>query len=284
VRILAVVLVLAVATRAHAGGAEELARARELKRSLDFEGALAATERAIAAGDGDRDALLAAYRLAGELAAGLGREPEAITWFQRLLALDDRAVLPDGTSPKIVAPFDRARINLAGRKLAAHAEGATVVVDEDPLGMVAEVVGRALVDRHGNVLWVAPALAAAPADPPRLARPPVYARWELWTLLTLGFAGSAAWGGKELDDAQDEWDRLRAEDGQHDFSELERVERRGRAWATTTNLMLGAAAVSGTIAVVCMWRQWRRAPVDDTVTVTGAVSHGGAMLGIAGRF
>lgn len=285
-RLLAVLAVLALAARAHADGAHELAVARRLKQTLDFAGALAEVERVIAAGNSAPDALVEAYRLAGELAAGLGRDGAAITYFQRLLALDPAATLPIGTSPKVVAPFETARANLAGRKLAAHVEGDTIVIDDDPLGMVASILPRLLLDRHGNTLWLAPATAVAPpvvVDAPRLARPPLYARWELWTLLTLGAGVSAALGAKELDDAQDEWNQLKAE-GDHDFSELQEVERRGRSWATTTNIMLGATAVTGTVAVICLWRELSRPRGDDTVTVTGAVTHDGAVLGLAGRF
>jgi hypothetical protein len=289
VRVLVVLAVLALAARgAHAGGAHELAEARRLKQSLDFAGALAEVERVIAAGNSAPDALLEAYRLAGELAAGLGRDGNAITYFQRLLALDPGATMPSGTSPKILAPFETARSNLDGRSLVARVEGDTIVVVDDPLGMVATVLPRLLLDRHGNTLFIATA-DARPVETPvttrrEIARPPAYARWEIWTLVTVGFAASAAFGAEELDDAQDEWNALRAEPGEHDFSELEQVEQRGRSWATTTNIMLGATAVTGTIAAICLWRELRRPDVDDTVTVTGAVTHGGAAIGIAGRF
>ena len=267
-RVLVVLVILALAPSARA---DELARARELKQTLDFAGALAATERAIAAGDGDRARLVEAYRLAGELAAGLEREADAVTYFRRLLALDPDAALPAGTSPKIVLPFERAREDLAGRRLEAHAGGDGIVVADDPRGMVAEVRAQSLHDRHGNTLWVAPPRAVVD----RPARPPLYARWTVWTSAAVGLAAAAAFTARELDDAQDEWDRLRGEDGAHDFSELRRVERRGRAFATTTNVLLAATAVSGTIAALCIWRDLR---------ATATVSHDGAGVGIAGRF
>ena len=287
-RVLVVLAILALAATAHADGAHELAEARRLKQTLDFAGALAEVERVIAAGNSAPAALAEAYRLGGELAAGLGRDGDAITYFQRLLALDPGATLPAGTSPKVVAPFETARANLEGRSLDARLDGDALVVIDDPLGMVATVLPRLLLDKHGNTLFIAPAPPTAEERPvitPRdLARPPAYARWELWTLVTVGFAASAGFGAKELDDAQDEWNALRAEPGEHDFSTLQQVERRGRAWATSTNIMLGATAVTGTIAAICLWRELRRPHVDDTVTVTGAVTHGGAAIGIAGRF
>jgi hypothetical protein len=284
VRVLVVLVLLATAGDARAD-APELARARRLKQTLEFAAALDEVDRVIALGTSSPDGLTDAYRLAGELAAGLGRDGDAVTYFQRLLALDPGAAMPAGTSPKIVAPFEQARANLGGRALAAHVEGDAIVVDDDPLGMVASIQPRALLDRHGNTLWIAPAAETpvpAPPPPRKLARPPFYARWELWTLATVGFAAGAAFGAKELSDTQEEWDRLRAEDGAHDFSELQRVEDRGRTWATTTNLMLGATAVTGAITAVCIWRELRRPSVEDTVTVT--VTHGGAAIGIAGSF
>jgi hypothetical protein len=94
------------------------------------------------------------YRLMGELAAGLGDAGQTATFFERLLALEPAATWPPGTSPKILGPVALARQRLAGRRLRVHVErgepfGARLIVDEDPLGMVAG--GRARCVASGSI-------------------------------------------------------------------------------------------------------------------------------------
>jgi tetratricopeptide (TPR) repeat protein len=278
-RLVLIAALVAVAGVAEAGGADELAEARRRRQALDFEGALAALERAIAAGDNDAGRLADAYQLAGELAAGLGRVDEATAAFERLLVLRPDAALPGGTSPKIQAPFDAARAR-GHRPLAAHAErdGATVtlVVDADPLGLIAGARLRwsggelrapsaltippgavdpvlEAIDRHGNTLWSAPLPATAIVAPPvadtTIDRP----FWRSPTLWLGGALGWAAIGGIvawQLGKTQDEWDRLRAEDGQHDYSELRAVEQHGRNQAAFANVSFGIAAAFAVTGVV----------------------------------
>src|SRR5688500_5701410 len=297
-----VIAIVAAAGVAEAGSAEELAEARRLRRELDFDGALAATARAIAAGDAEPAGLIEAYRLAGGLAAGLDREAEAIGYFERVHAIDASATLPAGTSPKITAPFERARASVAAKggaievAIEEETEGVVVVIARDPLGMIAgerrvairvapgEAYEAVLRDAHGNVVWRRSGTRAAKPTPVKreVARPPLYARGEVWAVAAIAFAGLGGVEAFQLDRAQDEWNRLDAEGG-HDFSELRDVERRGRLHATLANVGFATAAVTATVATILFVREAGR-DADDSVSVVGAVSADGASIGIGGRF
>lgn len=305
-RALVVSLIVLAAAVARAGSVDELAEARRLRQVLDFEGALAAVERAIAAGDADPARLVEAYRLGGELAAGLGREADAVAWFERALALEPAIALPAGTSPKITAPFERARAAIAARggplaiEVEETADGVAVVVVRDPLGMVAGAARVAIAaapgerweavvrDAHGNVLWRRAGTRAAlvapppPERPARVGRPAWWARGEVWSIAAIGFAGAGGVAAWQLGEAQDEWDRLRAAP-EPEFGELRAIERRGRRYATMANVSFAMAAVTTTVATILFVREAGR-DVDDSLTVVGGVSDGAATLGIAGAF
>jgi hypothetical protein len=318
-------ILVALAAPARAGGAEDLAEARRLKQQLDYRGALAATLRAIAAGDHDPPGLRAAYALAGELAAGLGDDDAAVEHFVHLLVLDPTATLPAGTSPKITAPFAeaRAQAHAAGAltaRLEETGDGVALVVERDPLGMVAGArlrwgdrelratgAGRlelavpagvrfeaALVDRHGNALFAAPGERPAgrpdPGDrPPSRRGAPPWAHPAPWAGVAAVAGGVAAVAALRVRSAQREWDRLRDEDGVHDFSRLRAVEERGRRNARVANVALAAAAVAGTAAVALLARDSGRTGgrADGRAgrpAPTLALSPDGGVLGIAGRF
>ncbi len=309
---------------ARAGGlADELAEAERRKAALDWDGALAAVERGLAAGDGTPARVAWAHRLAGELAAGLGRADEAAAHFARWLALEPDGALRDGVAPKIAAPFEQARARLAvDGPLRVSVTGGvgtvTLVVDGDPLAMVAG--GRArwrdargepggarasagppyvidvpagasrvevdALDAHGNAIWTGLAevgvIAGGDPQPPRAW----WARWQPWAAASaagLVAGGVFAW---RLDVAQDEWDRLRAEPGAHDYSTLVAVEDRGRRHALGANVALGVAAVTGVVAVIAALRDdGGEAAADRRGVVVSAGAAGGAVgATLSGRF
>jgi hypothetical protein len=302
--LLVATLLLASAAIARADSASELATARQLRQDLDFDGALAALDRAIAAGDNTPATLAECYSLAGQLHAGLGDDTAATADFARLLALDPRATLPPGTSPKILAPFEQARLEIASRgSLEIRTTATTIVVDRDPYAMVAGVViltsdARTLrvrgpgpystprklgwtahvVDAHGNTLFTT---SYEQRTTPTAARPPLHARWELWAILGAASAITGTYTGLRFRDAQSEWNRLRVEDGQHDFTDLEDVRRRGERDALIANIAFGVAATTAVVSAVLLLREQDREhalrPVVDVTPTGGAV-------GLAGRF
>src|SRR5262249_10663726 len=121
--------------------ADDLADAKKLEAALDFEGALAIVDRVIAGGGADRDKLVELHVFAARLAAGLDREPVAEDHFARALALSPSMTLPEGTSPKIVRPFETARAHTVPLRVTGSVDRgvATVVADSDALALVAGI-------------------------------------------------------------------------------------------------------------------------------------------------
>jgi hypothetical protein len=147
----------------------ELGQALVALDDLRYEDAAALLERAWRRGDNDPGSLALVFRLQGEVAATLGDEAAAHAAFQRWWAIAPTARLPPGTSPKIVASFDAARAQVAGKKpLGAHAELGTgallVVIEADPLAQVAGARAKwqaqdgvaGVVERAGNASFSLP--------------------------------------------------------------------------------------------------------------------------------
>ena len=102
-------------------------------------------------------------------------------------------------------------------------------------------------------------------------------RWQTWAIAAgaIGITGGGfALRSKSL---QDEWNRLRAEDGQHDFSALKSLESRGRTYAIVADVSFGVAAAAGIVAVIFA-ATGRESPRKLTVIV------GPTSAGIAARF
>ena len=308
-RVLAIAAVLAVAAAARA---DELAQARQLEASLEYERALALVTQAIARGGASPDRLAELELEAGKLAAGLDRPDDAEAHFARALALRPALGLPAGSSPKLTAPFATARarttplaiahartgshlaISVAGDSL--HLVVAARATFVDAAGHRQELVTRdgppfelalpagareielAALDDHGNLLYAA---SEAPFAPLAIARPAApgprwYGRWSTWTALAgLGLVatGTCAW---RLGVAQDEWNRLHDDPMAHEYSQLRAVEDRGRTWALATNLALGVTAAGATLAVIAY--ATAREPARLSLTV------GPQSVGVAGRF
>jgi hypothetical protein len=275
-RLAAIAIVAVAAAVAPARADDALDEARRLQAALEYEQALVVVERAIDRGGNDRARYVELELLAGTLAGGLDRADAARDHFARALALRPDATLPYGTSPKITAPFDAARATATALRISAHASAGEVVLDVagDPLHLVAGMrvasqlvhatraplpagattIDVVAIDTRGNELWsgtIAVAIERPPPPPP--PHRSLLARWQTYAIVTgVAVAGGAlcAW---RFQVAQDEWNTLRAEDGQHDYSQLVAVENRARGWAIGANVAIGvvaAGAIATTIAFV----------------------------------
>lgn len=123
-----------------------LARAQAALDDLRYEDAAELADRAWRAGGNRRDDLVAIFRLAGQVAVTLGKGELAESHFERLLALDPEAQLPDGISPKIAARFSAAKARTSGRLRAGFRSDGTAVsaeVTSDPAKMVSSLRAKA---------------------------------------------------------------------------------------------------------------------------------------------
>lgn len=115
--------------------------ARQRLDALDYDGALRSLEQTLQAGGGAPAEMTELYRLLGEVNAALGRTTAAEGHFRALLSLDPEVRLPEGSSPKLVKPFEAARGSVYGRLVVrcdGHDDGRVeVYVDADPAGLVA---------------------------------------------------------------------------------------------------------------------------------------------------
>ncbi len=148
---IAAVLVLAAAPEVRADG---LADARKAVDGSDYVGARTALEQALESGTAGPGELGEIFRLTGIVEGALGNEKAATDAFARWLALDAKAALPNGTSPKIMRPFTAASDAAKKRgPLEAKAETAdnppsvTLVIVNDPLKMIASAKVTFTVDR-----------------------------------------------------------------------------------------------------------------------------------------
>jgi hypothetical protein len=279
VRALAIAIALALGSAAAADpqARDPLDEAKALQASLDYERALVIVDREIARGVASETRLVELDLLAGTLAAGLDHPDVAQAHFARVLALAPETRLPDGTSPKITAPFEaaRARVVPLHVELAQVGDRVVATVGSDPAHLVAGLalhlaaepgapddvtapsrevavpLGRralwaAAIDEHGNHLAELQLRDVSLAPP---APAPIYARWSTWAIATggaLAVAGACAW---RFGVAQDQWNDLER-DGGHDYSELAAVEARGRDWALAADVGFGLAAAAGVTAIV----------------------------------
>jgi hypothetical protein len=301
----AAAVVLALTSRAYAD--DDLARAHQLEAALEYEQALTLVDSILARGGADPVRFVELHVLAGRLAAGLERPQIAEDHFARALAVQPQTALPEGTSPKLTAPFDAARTRAQPLRVEATMDGdAIVITAQDPLAIVIgiavtvvdavktrrDVVERgalramvpdgvravrvAALDANGNRVWEgpAPALGLITDRPLPTREAPFYARtstWAIATTLVLAGAGISAW---RFDAYQREWNRLH-DAGTVDFSDLETIETRGRRWALAANIGFGLALAGG-ITTGIVWLRHRSSPVVVAPSPTG--------VGVAGRF
>lgn len=132
---------------------DPLAQARKAVGESDYPAARPALTAALAAGGHAPDELAEIYRLTGIVEAALGNPAAATEAFTRLLALSPKAVLPDGTSPKIRRPFEAAATYYTSHKpleivleTSAQPPSLTLVVVSDPLHMAATARATFTVD------------------------------------------------------------------------------------------------------------------------------------------
>lgn len=293
---------------------DELTEARRLEAALDYAGALVVVDRTLARGGADPGRYVELHLLAGRLAAGLDRPQVAEDHFARVLALAPATTLPEGTSPKLTAPFETARArSIPLRVHVTSVRGlVTIHLDADRLGLVSgirvhvvdgtgthgEVTDRrsprigipagttavevAALDASGNRIWIgpAPAEAAAGGTPPPQAivrgEPSLIMRWPTWAVVTGVVAATGGFAAWKFRDAQDEWDAARA-DGMHDFSELQEIEQRGKRWGMTANIAFGVAAATGIATIVLLVR-------GEDEPALGVGAGPGAGLSVGGRF
>jgi hypothetical protein len=261
--VLALVTAFAVAFAGTARADDDLAEAKRLESQLEYDKALVIIEKLIAQGGLDRDHLVQLHLFAGKLAAGLDRTDVAEEHFARVLTLAPALTLPEGTSPKITAPFDAARgrttpLRISTRRAGDHMEA---VIEADPLQIVARQERVAIsdggfdlraLDVYGNVVWTEHEHGEQTSLPPVHITPPhrpFYKRSLFWGSVFVGTAalsGVAAW---RFEVAQNDWNQMKA-DGSHDYTDgHERQPRRRRAVRDRDAFLLRPILTSATIAI-----------------------------------
>lgn len=125
----------------------------------------------------------------------------------------------------------------------------------------------AALDQHGNRLseigsWSEPLRLTPPTEKPRPVvvaaprgeppAPPIYGRWYVWGVATVLAAGAGGYFGWQTRQDQDELARLNANSPDYNFSEAEKIQRRGERNALITNISFGAAGVFAIAAVVSL--------------------------------
>lgn len=278
-----------------------LVQARADKEALRYQEARATLKRALHAGGATPAQLAAIYQLSGEISAGLDDTAAALTAFQHLLQIAPDTRLDDGVSPKIRAPFDRARTSTRRHgslvlRYRRQPGRVVLLVDNDPLQLVDALVLRpasggagrtvrgtgrieatssaglvvlAAIDRYGNELRVFGS-RAVPIDLRAVTlERPLYARWYAWGLVSVSFAAAATAFGLAARSAEDELDALNRMSAMdpftRPFSEAAAIESKARRRALLANIGVVAAAFSGVISVVLAVRGQR-----VSVTPTGA--------------
>ena len=261
---------------------DPLDEARALEGTLEYERALVIVDREIARGAAtSRARLVELHVLAGTLAAGLDHPDVAQAHFARVLALAPDTRLPEGTSPKITAPFEAA---LAGTprlaiSLSVRTRGSDAVVHADvgpdpahvfwglrlvaagsqpvvapgnelgvPRGSTPSSVDA--IDEYGNLLDHADVTATvAPPAPPAPAPEPIVRRWSTWAIVAGGALVVGGIGAARFGAAQDQWTQLESAGG-HDYSELASIEAHGRDWGLVADIGLGVASAAALTAIV----------------------------------
>jgi hypothetical protein len=312
VRAVAIALSLAVSATSPARAEDDpLAEAMRLEAALDYNAALVIVEREIARGLADRERLVTLHMFAGKLAAGIDRAPIAEAHFAVVLALAPTTAFADGTSPKIVEPFDAARGRTAALRVTAKLEANAVSITASPdpnrivHGIAVQLHGGESVreaqrlrvelpagarpthvialDAFGNRVWMEAIDAAVIGGDDRQERTlrPLVARWPFWatgTAIALAAGGVCAW---RFDKAQTEWTQLH-EMQEPEFAKLEAIEARGRRWGLAANISFGVAATTTLIALITAARGSYATTTPTTAVITAQPDAVG--LAIAGGF
>jgi tetratricopeptide (TPR) repeat protein len=123
----------------------DLERAKELLADLYFDEAEKAFTRALERGENGPNEVAEIYLGLGEISASSGDTDAAVDRFRRALAVNPGLELPEGISPKVVQPFEKARKSLGdgeglrGVLVVDEDDGVRVGlrIDADPLEMIA---------------------------------------------------------------------------------------------------------------------------------------------------
>ena len=136
---------------ASAAAADPLGDAKTQVAASDYLNARASLDAAYGAGANTPDQLAEIWRLRGIVAGALNDAKAATDAFEKCLALNPKAELPPGTSPKITKPFTAAHDKVKDPvKIKAETSSApplvTVVIASDPLAMIAKIQVTVKVD------------------------------------------------------------------------------------------------------------------------------------------
>jgi len=144
---------MAVLALAGSARADDLADARTAVEQSDYFAARGKVDKALSDGTASPEDLAEIFKLKGIVEAALGNTAAATTAFGKWLALDPKAALPDGTSPKITRPFAQAQEQAAHRQpVKVKAEttpdppSVTLHIVSDPFMMIAKVRVEVRVD------------------------------------------------------------------------------------------------------------------------------------------
>ena len=157
----ALVAVLAMCPRAHAD-APQLAQARAAIDEVRYDDAQRLLIAALEAGGNSPAAVRDIYKLLGASAVALGKTDDAEKYYRAWIALEPKAALEAGVSPKLRAPFDAAKSFItANGPLDVAAEVVSdyvrLCVISDPLSLARsarmrdEGAGSSIVDRGALV-------------------------------------------------------------------------------------------------------------------------------------
>jgi hypothetical protein len=250
--------------------------------------------------------------LALDVEAGLsdGVSPKILAPFsaaQRYMrtrgTLSARCMVEEG-GPSVTVHVDADPISqvIGARVVYRTAMGAERVLDarghapltlQMPAGERVELI-CAVLDEHGNRLveigsWEEPMVLTATvkravttrrAAPRRTRSRPLYARWYLWGTASVLTAGAGVYFGLEARSNQQELDDLQRSSMEHSYSDVEKVETRGKRNALLANAGLGAAGAFA-LAAAITWGLRPESAAGETATAVAPVPmRGGAGVSV----
>jgi hypothetical protein len=270
--------------------------------ALRYEAAREAAEGALAIGAAGAAEVGELARVLGEVNAALGDDAAAERWFAVWLAVEPRAALPDGTSPKVTERLAAARARGAALGIRGQlAEGRVAfLVEGDPDGVVAGAVVTAidaggarreiaaappvelrvdagtvtaavsLRDRAGNELFATELAARAVDTPDPVTTAPGRRRaglraqwpWLAGVALAAGAGGVFVWRRAV---ARDDLADILAHSEEHTFAEADAARARAERYGW---LSVGGFAVAGALAATAIILSTREVEVAPLVTPT----------------
>jgi hypothetical protein len=272
--------------------ARKLGKARDAVSAVRYDDAQVLLVEALQSGTNSPEELAEIYRLSASTAIVLGQADAAEQYYRRWLALVPTASLPESVAPKLRQPFVAAQAYMAAHgRLSVKAQRlgdvVDVIVESDPLGMVASVAlddgePRALgadrtahlalvaaqtstsvrvLDEFGNRLLELRGGAIAHVEPPRDSGPtalahaprlPVYRRPLAWTIAGSAFAIGGIAFGLAARSAHADVVEISANPHEHFASELDAARSRRERNALVANIGFVAAGACAFTAAV-MW-------------------------------